>query len=95
MKRLNFDQDIQPLSEFRSKATSLISQVRNSKRPMVITQHGKSAVVILDVGEYERLMEKIELLEDIRLAEAQIKAGQGIDHATAKERILGKLSGKI
>ena len=91
MKRLLLDQDIRPLSEFRANAAALIEQVRETKRPLVITQHGKSSAVILDVQEYEALLEKLEVLHEIQIAESQLEAGLGIEHDEAKEQILSRL----
>ncbi len=94
MKRIVFNQDIRPLSEFRANAAALIEQVRSTKRPMVITQHGKSSAVILDVQEYESLLEKIELLEEIQVAESQLQQGLGIEHEAAKKQTLARLREK-
>ncbi|HDY7667032.1 TPA: type II toxin-antitoxin system Phd/YefM family antitoxin, partial [Vibrio vulnificus] len=71
MSRIHFDQDIQPLSEFRAGVTSFIKQINETRRPLVITQRGKGVAVVLDVAEYEAMQEKIELLEEMRTAEAQ------------------------
>ncbi len=92
MKRIILDKDIRPLSEFRANAASFIEQVRSTKRPLVITQHGKSSAVILDVHEYESLLEKIDLLQDIQTAESQLDMGLGLEHETAKKEILSQLS---
>ena len=91
MKRIVLNQDIRPLSEFRANAATLIEQVRSTKRPMVITQHGKSSAVILDVQEYESLLEKIELLQEIQIAESQLQEGLGIEHEEAKKQTLARL----
>lgn len=94
MKRIVFNQDIRSLSEFRANAAALIEQVRSTKRPMVITQHGKSSAVILDVQEYESLLEKIELLQEIEIAESQLQQGLGIEHEEAKKQTLSGLREK-
>ena len=93
MRRIILNQDVHPLSEFRANAAALIEQARSTKRPIVITQHGKSSAVILDVHEYESLLEKIELLEEIQIAEAQLQEGLGIEHEEAKGQILQHLRG--
>ena len=74
------------------KSFPIIEEIKRTKRPVVLTQHGKSAAVILDVAEYERILEKIELLSDIELAESQIENGQGISHDQAKSQILKRLN---
>jgi antitoxin YefM len=73
MERIELDKDVKPISEFRANATSLIDQVNKTKRPLVITQHGKSSAVLLDVREYEALLDKVELLSDLAEAEEDIK----------------------
>ncbi len=91
MKQIRYSEDIRPLSEFRANAAALIEQVRTTKRPIIITQHGKSSAVVLDVREYEALLDKIEMLQEIRLAESQIQQGRGISHEEAKEQIRTRL----
>ncbi|MGZ9145895.1 MAG: type II toxin-antitoxin system Phd/YefM family antitoxin [Nitrospira sp.] len=83
-------EDIRSLSDFRSNVASFVSQVRQTKRPLVLTQHGRGAAVLLDVGAYEALVEKAELLEDIREAETEIKAGKGIPHTKVKADLLAR-----
>lgn len=92
MQRLKIDQDIRSMSEFRTSIASFLKQVHDTKRPLIITQHGKGAAVLLDVGEYEAMQEKIELLQDIQIATSQIEHGAGIDHNEAKEMILKSVS---
>jgi len=91
MSRIHFDQDIQPLSEFRAGVTSFIKQINETRRPLVITQHGKGVAVVLDVAEYEAMQEKIELLEEMRTAEAQLASGLGVSNEDARAQVLGRI----
>ena len=93
MKRINLEQDIKPLTEFRANVAAFVQKVRESKRPMVITQHGRSSAVLLGVEEYESLIEKIEILQDIHLAEKQFSEGKSINHEDVKTTI-SKLTNK-
>lgn len=88
MASIRFSEDVRPLSEFRANAAAFVEQVQSTQRPIVLTQHGRSAAVLLDVAEYERLVERVEVLEDIRLAEEQIARGEGVDHDAALEQVL-------
>ncbi|MGH7821632.1 MAG: type II toxin-antitoxin system Phd/YefM family antitoxin [Candidatus Binatia bacterium] len=90
-KRARLDQDVKPLSEFRANVASLVQQVRRTKRPLVLTQRGQSAAVVMDVSEYEELLEELETLRDINLAEKQIAQGRGVPHARARQRVLTAL----
>ncbi|MFC1233789.1 type II toxin-antitoxin system Phd/YefM family antitoxin [Vibrio sp. F74] len=91
MSRIHFDKDIQPLSEFRAGVTSFIKQINETRRPLVITQHGKGVAVVLDVAEYEAMQEKIELLEEMRTAEAQLASGLGVSNEDARTQVLGRI----
>ena len=91
MRNQIIDQDIRQMSEFRSEVASYIKQVHETKRPLVITQHGKGVGVLLDMAEYEAMQEKIELLEDIQTSTTQLNEGKGVNHNEAKKRILARL----
>jgi antitoxin YefM len=91
MQRPKLSEDIQPLSEFRANAAALLDRVRSTKRPLVLTQRGHSAAVIVDVGEYERLLEELEVLRDVRIAEREIADGKAVSHAKARAHVLSRL----
>ncbi len=88
MQNVKFDQDIKPLSEVRNGMATFIKQVHETKRPLIITQRGKSAAVLLDVHEYELMREKLDLLTDIRTSLNQLNKGEGISHENAREKLL-------
>ncbi len=91
MQRLKIDQDIKPLSEVRMGIANFIKQVHATKRPVIITQNGKSVAVLLDAYEYEAIQEKLELLTDVQASINQIENGQGIAHQDAKEKVLKRV----
>ncbi len=91
VQRLKIDQDIRPLSEFRAGVATFFKQVQETKRPLVITQHGKGVGVLLGVEEYEKMQETIELLQDVQKSVSQINEGGGIEHDKAKELVLSRL----
>jgi prevent-host-death family protein len=85
MHKIQLEEDIQPLSAFRSKISFYFNKVKETKRPLIITQNGKSSAILLDVAEYQAMVDKIELIEDVKLAEEQIDLGQGLSHAKVKK----------
>ena len=91
MKRLKINEDIRPMSEFRTGIASFIKKIHATKRPLIITQHGKGVAVLLDADEFESMQDKIELLQDIQTSISQIESGQGITHNNAKAAVLGKI----
>ena len=57
-----------------------------------MTQHGRSAAVVLDAAEYDRLIEELELLRDVHLSNSQIAAGKSLPEIQARKALLGKLN---
>lgn len=91
MRKGRPSQDIRPLSEFRASVAAFVEQVQVTQRPLVLTQHGRSAAILLAVEAYEALVERAELAEDVRTAEAQIAAEEGIAHGNARALVLARL----
>ena len=58
----------------------------------MLTQHGKSAAVVLDVGVYESLVGELELVRDIIQAEAELARGEGIPHEQAVAELRTRLN---
>ena len=88
MDRLDYGQDIKPLSDFRANVSSYVRQVTENKRPMVITQHGKGVAILCDVSEFEAMQRRLELLDEIYKGETQIEEGHGIPHEEARNMVL-------
>jgi antitoxin YefM len=89
MKRhLRIATDIKPVSDFRANAAGMIEQVKTSGRPLVLTQRGESAAVLLDVAVYQGMIEEIELLSDVRTAMKQVELGQVMSNSAAKAELL-------
>ena len=91
MQKLRIDQDIRSLSEVRNAMASYIKQVHDTKRPVIITQHGKGVAVLLGANEFEAMQEKIELLSDVQTSLNQLAKGEGIPHQKAKEKLLKRV----
>lgn len=91
MNRIQIDKDIQPLSEFRANAANFVKQINDTGRPIILTQRGRSVAVVVDVKEYESMMEKLELLEAIKTAESQIASGDSFTMEEVEKELQSKL----
>ncbi|MDP2861742.1 MAG: type II toxin-antitoxin system Phd/YefM family antitoxin [Desulfobacterales bacterium] len=91
VQKFKIDQDIRPLSEVRNGMATFIKQVQDTKRPVVITQNGKSVSVLIDANEFEAMQEKIDLLSDILTSLGQQGKGVGISHEDAKDKVLKRI----
>lgn len=87
MRHINLEDDIKSLSEFRANSANFIKQIKDTKRPLILTQHGKSTAVLVDVAEYQATIEKLELLQEIQTAERQIAEGKILSNEQVEKRI--------
>jgi prevent-host-death family protein len=91
MSALRPSTDVLPVTEFRANTSALLNRLHADKRPVVLTQHGRSAAVVMDPGVYEGMLDEIALLRDIRIAEEQIARGEGIPHEEAVAQLRARL----
>ena len=71
--------DIIPVSDLRQDAASALKRVRDTKQPLVITQRGRAAAVMLSMEAYERSEYEKQILQLLARGEKEIKAGKGYD----------------
>ena len=91
MQKFKIDQDIRSMSDVRNAMAAYIKQIQDTRRPLIITQHGKGVAVLLAANEFEAMQEKIALLSDVQTALGQVAKGQGISHQQAKARLLERI----
>jgi prevent-host-death family protein len=83
MAKVRLSEDLTPISDFRVRTAELVAKVRKTKRPLVLTQRGRSAAVLEDIQEYERRAERLELLEAILTGLRAAEQGDVISHKKA------------
>lgn len=78
MKSLQISKDIVPLAEFKAQSASWLERVRASGQPLVITQNGKPAGVIISPEEFDRFQHQYRdfVRSEIREGEADVTAGR-------------------
>ena len=89
--KTKLSEDVTPITDFRTKSGELLAKMKRTRRPLILTQHGRSTAVLLDVRAYEELVEHAELLHDIQVAEKQIAEGKFIEHSDFKKYIFERL----
>jgi len=73
---------IVPITDLRQDAASILRKLRDSREPLIITQRGRAAAVMLSIEEYERESSERQLLRLLARGEKEIKAGKGFDLET-------------
>ena len=58
---------------------AVLRRLRSSKRPLVITQRGRSTAVLLSIAAYDEAEHERELLRMLARGEKEIAEGAGFD----------------
>lgn len=71
--------DIIPVTDLRQDAAAALRRVRASKQPLVITQRGRAAAIMLSIEAYERAEHERQVLRLLARGEREIAAAKGYD----------------
>jgi len=88
--KLDLEADIQPVSDFRANSAEVIRQVKESGRPVVLTQRGRAAAVLVGVAPYQSLLREVEELREVRAGLADATSGRVVPNEEARARLLSK-----
>jgi len=65
-----------PVSDLKQDASATLKRVRKSKRPLIVTQRGKPAAVLLSVDAYQKGEQERKILKLLALGEREIAVGK-------------------
>ncbi len=85
--------DIASLTDFKQNTSEHLANLKKSGRPEVLTVNGTPEVVIQDVGAYQDLLAKAELMDTANAIQKGIAAhdrGEGTDMRNSIESIAKK-----
>jgi len=68
--------NIKPLTDFRNHTKKYIQELKNTKNPIILTQYGKSAAVLLDPEHFQELQDQIEFMRKVTLGLDDVKNKQ-------------------
>ena len=75
MKQINISNDIVPVAEFKVRISKYLNSIKSTGRPMVITQNGKPAGVLLSPDDFDELIYQKSLIESINRGLSDIEKG--------------------
>lgn len=87
MKPLQVSEDIVPIAEFKAKASEVVRTLRARRRPVVITQNGKPAAVLLSPEDFDRLTYREGVISAINEGLADAEAGRVLTHDELGRRL--------
>lgn len=78
---------LQPVTGVKRRATQIIATLRTSTEPIVITERGRAAAVLMGIDCYDAMQTRLELLEGVARGERAISEGRVVSHAAATRRL--------
>ena len=87
MKHLRLSKDVVPIGEFKQQAAQWLRQLKSTGGPLVITQNGKAAGVLMSPAEFDRIREREQFLTSVAKGLADAEAGRVMDSKELKNRL--------
>jgi prevent-host-death family protein len=76
MKNIQVSSDIIPLGEFKAGISSCLKKVQTTGHPLIITQNGRAAGVLLSPKEYDSLIYRKEFIASVEQGLAAAESGE-------------------
>ncbi len=76
MKSIKIASDIIPLGEFKTGISACMKKVKATGQPLIITQNGRPAGVLLSPIEYDKLVYRQQFIESVAQGLAAAESGE-------------------
>jgi len=71
--------NIIPVSDLRQDAAKILKKLNKDNEPLIITQRGRAAAVLIGVEAYEKFEHEKELLRLLAMGDREVELGEGYD----------------
>ena len=68
--------DIKPVTFLKANAATLLDQINDTRRPVIITQNGEPKAVLQDPKSYEEMRNALGLLKLLAQGEEEARSGR-------------------
>jgi prevent-host-death family protein len=75
------------VTTLKREATRVLADARQSREPILITEHGRPSAYLVDVDSYELMQDRMRILEGIARGERAILERRTVSQAHAKRRM--------
>ena len=76
MKTISVTNDIVPIAEFKTSISKWFKSLHNTGHPVIITQNGKPAGVLLSPNDYDELVYRKSFLDSVGKGIADAESGR-------------------
>jgi prevent-host-death family protein len=75
MKRTRFTEDVRSITDLKSHAAEIVDHACKSGRPVLLTRRGRGVAVLLDVEEYESLVDRKAFVDAVETGARSAASG--------------------
>lgn len=92
--RLRISEDVVPISELKAHAAEWMRKAAETGAPVVVTQNGRAAAVLLSPRAYDDLTERARFVAAVEEGLADSEAGRTSSHADVAREMAERLGRK-
>ncbi len=78
---------VELVTTLKRKAAQILAELRQSKEPVLITEHGQPSAYLIDVEDYELMQKRLEILTGLARGERAVRDSKTVSHSEAKKRM--------
>ncbi len=78
---------VELVTTLKRQATRILEELRKSKEPILITEHGKPSAYLINVENYELMQKRMRILEGIAKGERAILENRVLSQVAAKRKM--------
>lgn len=93
MQNIRISRNFVPVSEFKAQAADWLKAIAADDAPLVVTQNGRPAAVVLSPRAYDELTEQARFVSAVKEGIADVEAGRVVDSGTLKARLRVRYGG--
>ncbi|WP_343857958.1 type II toxin-antitoxin system Phd/YefM family antitoxin [Aliiglaciecola litoralis] len=80
-------QRVELVTTLKRQATKILADLHSSNEPVLITEHGQPSAYLVDVDDYEFMLQRMQVLEGVARGEQAIRNGDTFSNEDAKEKM--------
>jgi prevent-host-death family protein len=87
VKPVLLSENVLSIGEFKTQAPRVLRKLRQSQRPVVITQNGKPAAVLITPEDFDKMHEQDRFVSAVQEGLADVEAGRLLDSDDVRRQL--------
>ena len=82
-----FSEDVVPLKDLKANPGRVVRQVREARRPVLLTSHGRGVAIVQSLADYESTQDELAFLRAVVEGLADVESGRTVSLDEARMRL--------